>query len=100
MDIVNQGLQQYNDVLTGSLGVCYHCASYIDAADIDSEHELDDAIICSKCGIDAVMPKTILVTLTPEIIEMMNYYGFHYSEKEISQSEVTNEELKDLPNDQ
>ena len=68
-----QGLKQYKDIYMKG-GVCYYCLKTCSGHEVQTE--LKDCILCPHCGIDSVMPKDISITITPELLELFNLFGF------------------------
>lgn len=73
--VVAAGLGDFDRVSEGGEpGICYYCKKDVDKDQI--REVLYDAIVCPHCGIDAVMPKKIMLDVTPEIVNLLHDWGF------------------------
>lgn len=68
-----ESLLQYKEVYNKD-GHCFYCSKSIKATEIIQE--LKDCVLCPYCGIDAVIPTTANITITPEMLRMFNLTGF------------------------
>lgn len=68
-----QGLTQYKDIYMKG-GICFYCSQTCSGHEV--KEELKDCILCPYCGIDALIPKNINITITPELLELFNLFAF------------------------
>jgi hypothetical protein len=67
-------------ILRGTICGCFYCISLFMPSDIeewieepsDCPRGLGKTALCPNCGIDAVLPDTIELSLTPELLKAMH----------------------------
>ena len=72
-ELRRQGLRQYKDIYTKG-GICFYCLNTCSGHEV--KEELKDCILCPHCSIDALIPKDINITITPQLLELFNLFAF------------------------
>ena len=55
---------------------CYYCCGIFDAKEVKSFIDEGETALCPVCGVDAVIPGSIIENLTSELLSELKKYWF------------------------